>query len=453
MQQLELKLSLLAQQYKSVPHPLYLGKCMPFLKPILQDTAKNEVNEEKLIETGINILVGDGGSGKSVVAKHLAYQAQEGYSPFQHKVTPLFIRLDEHFASIQSLPELYDHLSKVTLSILDEQPQKYQQLVEQKDPLIILDGLDEIFDVKSRQQTLDFIQKTLNQNRILLTSRPNSTLLSQNHYTIKSASKKEALEYAEWILRKQLDGKEIYQDFAQALEKLPFAEIILSNPALFEYARIMYQHTRSMGHNIVDFSERIVNDLVAPTVGTILEKDEFTTSPTEQQYGLRLFDAKFNRGSWNLGGEYQRAIHKIAYHMTLEQKRSMPLDNFIEILNSLFEFEANNCSPREQKQMSQAILYYTPLFCEFEKEVYGFRSLALQDLIGINTLTKRINIKQSYQSSISSRDEKTKEIFFLCLGHQGNGRESLRWFQDEGLIDENTKIPFMNAVKTLGYKL
>ncbi|OGY55733.1 MAG: hypothetical protein A2912_01320 [Candidatus Buchananbacteria bacterium RIFCSPLOWO2_01_FULL_40_23b] len=452
MSELELKLKLWAQQYEKVPHPLYLGKWMSFLKPVLQNTIGTEINEQELVQPGINILIGDGGSGKSTLAKHLTYKIEEGDIPSHPSTTALFIPLNERFAQMTTPQNLYEHLSTCTFPLFDQPPQEYQKLFETSKPLLIFDGLDEIVEPNARAHTLNFITQHFSSHHVLLTSRPNPTILSKPHYTIKSTTKENALQYAQWISIQKRDGERTYQDFQKCLEESTYKEIILSNPALFEYARIIHEHGRTFGDNVVDFFERIVHDLVAPTMGTIFKTDEFSSSPIHHQYALRVFDKKYSIQSWGIGTEYDRAIKYIAYQMTLQQKRNLPLSDFVNMLNELFEFYSefnqHRSSQIEQHQMTHALLFYTPLFTEFETNVYGFRSLTLQDIIGINELSKGMDVIKDYHNVIAPRDPKTQELFFLCLAYKGAGYKTLADFKKKHL-EPASQEPFKNAVNRL----
>jgi energy-coupling factor transporter ATP-binding protein EcfA2 len=132
------------------------------------------------------VIIGPPGSGKTTLLKHitltLVSHRKHSHHNYRGKIPhklPILLFLRDHVNSIKDMPDfslveaLNDHLRKW------EQPEPPAGWIKRRlmsgRCLIMLDGLDEVAELETRQKVVDWVQKQMaafNQNRFLITSRP-----------------------------------------------------------------------------------------------------------------------------------------------------------------------------------------------------------------------------------------------------------------------------------------
>ena len=449
------KLRLWAKHFGVVPHPLDRRQAYTFLEPILKSsTGDKRINTEVLVKKGVNVLVGDGGSGKSTVARNLAYSCVHGYSPFKNKEgIPVFIRLNSEIANVGSVKELAKFVVD-TLTDLNLSTDEVIKLFTDSNLYLVLDGLDEIFDKAKRQHFFDFANEELRARRVTLTSRANEIVNKLPHYTISGIDEEEVRDY---ITRKYNRlhghvGDDLSKRFFEEIKRTPYIQPLIANPALLEQASIIFTSDFKFGETIYDFTSKMV-DAFAFQYIRLGDSDSknvfFHSSSPELQYGFRfLNDGIAKVGNW--GTPIKHLFSRIAKRHLELQERSIPFEEYLEIIKDQFNTKSFGLSIKEEELIARSFLHFCPAFCEYEKDRFGFIHLYLKDIIGINAACSEHDPFPGFKKFIEGRDLTTQKRYFECMASKYAPEVSIKWFEScvqEGIINKENVTIFNEVVK------
>lgn len=438
------KLRIWAKSYKRIQSPLDPFKSIPFLEPVLR-VGEESVGIEALVTPSMNILVGEGGSGKSTLARQLIYICGEEYDPFTEGGYPIFLRLKREVAGVSTVDELASYLSQ-DLSDLHISADEFRTILDNPNLFLVLDGLDEIFDVSQRRQFFNFAQSALGSKRVLLTSRPNETVDSQRHYEIVGVSEDEAKRYINRKFRREYpQERDIGDRFWKEIEDSPFMQGLIRNVILLEEAYTIYPSKLRFGSSIYDFMVSLTETLAFDFV-SIGDRDQSYGASQELQYGLRILGFDGKMGSF--GKPIERALYACAVELGKRRVRSMPFEEYVPIVEKAFYLEKDNLHPDEVKLATRAFLHFSPILCKYEREHYGFIHLSLQDSIGIVAATEH-DLVRGYQEYVSDRDTITQRRFFECIVTRKHGAyavDHMQLLMNGQVISPSNVVPFSEVI-------
>jgi len=230
------------------------------------------------------VVLGAPGSGKTTLLKHLGL-ALLYPRRFHHLGTlpyklPLLLFLRDHSLSIQEIPE-YTLAKAVHTHVLRklEHPMPPEWIEQQLDKgrcLILLDGLDEVADTTSRQQTVAWVERQMTiygKNRFVVTSRPfgyrsnplrKVTILEVQPFTFKQVTR----FVNDWYLANEIKStarddpgvrrkaKEGTQDLLRRLRETPALFALVFNPLLLTMVTTIHRYRGSLpGTRIILYKE------------------------------------------------------------------------------------------------------------------------------------------------------------------------------------------------------
>lgn len=166
-------------------------------EPLVDDKIKLLQNLTKFSQI---VLLGDPGGGKTTLLKYITYQMckfqrQNTFLPFY---LPVFLRISEYAHVIKSNPS--KRLVDFLLYDYDKQfANLFQWAFENRQVLLLLDGLDEVLDTSQRIRIVEQVQDIvarMPENRYIVTSRIigyDSARISNNfkHFTIQKFNRQQ----------------------------------------------------------------------------------------------------------------------------------------------------------------------------------------------------------------------------------------------------------------------
>ncbi len=146
-----------------------------------RDLSPEEILQRAFRQDRMLVLIGEPGSGKTTLMKFYAMTCLEGGGGsalgFKQAVLPLYLPLrdlkfKEKEDGIESLPN--NLAARAEKHVLDIEAKEFYDWLHNRETLVLLDGLDEISDLKKRKQVCKWIDNTctgLTKARFVVTSR------------------------------------------------------------------------------------------------------------------------------------------------------------------------------------------------------------------------------------------------------------------------------------------
>lgn len=204
-------------------------------------------------------IIGDAGSGKSTLVKHLFLS-----SLLQAYKTPILVTLRDLNIQKSNL-EIYirEEILKNKLSPSDDYLNK---LLEDGEFLFILDGYDEIKSSEKQEitKTLESFIDTYPKNNFILTSRPYSNIeyfKNFQNYLIKDLTRKDQAEFIKLEVKENILAEKIIESIQEAKQK--YIDSFLKNSLLLTLYILAYSKNSSIPSNKYIFYRRVFDVLFA----------------------------------------------------------------------------------------------------------------------------------------------------------------------------------------------
>ena len=246
-----------------------------------KQAAQRALKLADLLTTKRAVLLGDPGSGKTTITRYITYALAAGDSSHIGKdalgLIPVLIRIATFAKAYEKDNTL--HLIEYVEKELTSRPEFGRFLrnaIEQKECLIILDGLDEVADRSLRIQITDLIQKMVAEysgNYFLVTSRIigyDVSPLTQEfqHATLKALTSKEQELFVNlWYdaISTEITIEEIgagAEDLIKALRDKPQIARMAANPLLLTIIVLMHWRGVKLPSRRVQVYENATDTLV-----------------------------------------------------------------------------------------------------------------------------------------------------------------------------------------------
>jgi len=222
--------------YKNQPRFLYdFFECNNLL--LDEDSIDCESVDNILEYSHFNLVIGNGGMGKSTLMKHFFLNA------FEHdKYIPIFIELRGYNESVSILDYCYQSIYNLGFKL---EKKYFEYALESGMFLILLDGYDEMTDEKKSHffETFCNIADRYDQNYYIVSSRPCQEFIGWNRFyrfEVKEFSKEKAIN-----LIKKIDyDTSIKEKFVEKLDKTLYEKhkSFASNPLLLNIMLLNYEN-------------------------------------------------------------------------------------------------------------------------------------------------------------------------------------------------------------------
>lgn len=203
------------------------------------------------------IVLGEAGSGKSTLVKHLFLKTIE-----EQKYIPIIIELRYLDNNSKSL---IDYLKDITtFNSICKNSKIFERLLKSGKFVFFFDGYDEIKSDKKEKLTKEIIDfaDNYNENKFVLTSRPFANIdLIQGFYTmtIKPLENDEVSEF----VKKQIDEKELQGKIINSIQehKPQHINSFLTNPLLLSMYILIFRRNAGIPQKKYIFYRNVLNAL------------------------------------------------------------------------------------------------------------------------------------------------------------------------------------------------
>lgn len=208
-------------KFSNIKTFIYRDQRVPFYDvyfPIsIQSNQKRIKDIQKLIDNEKYVsIIGNAGSGKSMLTKHLFISNAQGC-----KSVPILVELRQLNNSENTIEDLINSI--ITDNKISPSNKITNQILSEGNFVFILDGYDEIFSINKQKTTADienFVDRYSN-NKFVITSRPGAGIESFqrfNNYDISPLDNTEISEFINLQFDKH-ENKEIANKIIQEIEK------------------------------------------------------------------------------------------------------------------------------------------------------------------------------------------------------------------------------------------
>ncbi len=421
------------------------------------------------------VVLGDPGAGKTTLLHYLALCAARGPEG-QHggvpdvllkvsggRVLPIFVPLaayDDHLRRTKentSLEEFFDIYSARWRSLLGMAP-VFKRALEQGRAMILLDGLDEVFDRATRafvaQQVSGLIQReTRRGNRVIVSSRvigyreaPLSDELP--HVTVLDFGLKEIQLFAQkWCLacetamtgslgevtrqRAESTAKALLRD----IQSKPSIMLLAANPLLLTMLALLRRQEGKLPEWRIELYEHYVQ--------TLLVNWELTRSDGARQQALELLDS--------------RTVTNHLMELALWLQRNRPSgtarrqDMETELTAICLRFRhGDQTSPLPQAQIAaqqeadrflKEMRHISGLLAERGRDAFGFLHLTFQEYFCGRALARMEPCERWAVIRSQLHNPRWHEVILLCAGRLGVIEQRRANARDlvEGILNANSE--------------
>lgn len=348
------------------------------------------------------VILGPPGSGKTTLLKHLAMTLAP--AKLDTEITQGYNRLPILLILRNYIDEILQNPNFTVLHALQSLLQKWQvnipsewfsDQLKRGQCLIMLDGLDEVADYKSRQRVVTWVEQqiaTFAKNQFVVTSRPfgyrsnplKKTLeLEVQPFSIHQVEKFVHRWYmANEIMAAQRNDPGVQMEARTGAEdllmRLRRAHVLLDmavNPLLLTMIATVHRYRSSLPGRRVELYAEIC---------------EVFLGKRQQARGM-VFDLT--------PAQKQRVLQPLAYHMMCQQQREILLPDAVHVIQP----HLNRVSPQTSgEQFLKSVVNSSGLLVEQEAGLYGFAHLTFQEyLAAMHVQDRRL------ESGLISRIEDT----------------------------------------------
>ena len=205
--------------------------------------------------TGLTVIEGQAGQGKSILLRHLAFEAsRSGHS------LPLFIEL-RHLEQ----RELRDAIRETVAGLgLDLPRKKFKQFMLTGQPILLLDAFDEVSNASRKQLILDIerLIESFPKVKVVLSSRPNEFTNYFTNAAVYWICKLESHEVEKVInLYATSNESTLLLERLKEVDAKPVSEV-LTTPLNVLLLVIHFRYRRSVPESVIDFYRDLFDVMV-----------------------------------------------------------------------------------------------------------------------------------------------------------------------------------------------
>ncbi len=441
------KLSKIASSPHDLDEPYYYEPATPDFIPISTSTktVTQKVDLSQAVrETQYSVILGDPGAGKTTLLRYLALHfatakrdgeeivlGGEAQEELGKPLLPIFFRIADYAEQLGKLPDLslLDYLlqSEVETQAETEVAALLLDAMHQGQCLMLLDGLDEVFDQQSRKLIVERINQFVDAysaNKFVITSRiagyRDVKLSDRFHeFTIQDMGSEQAEKFLNrWcqVIEKaqqpdaseeqwQRVGDAEAQEILEAIKDNEGVKRLTANPLLLTILALIHRNGSRLPNRRVE--------LYALAVKTLTE---------DWQLGKKLPDASKVMLKEN---EVVELLAPLAYWMHEQKPSGLVTQAEVEEKLAANLAELNDAEP-ESDLVQQAVELFlrkvretTGLFVERAPGVYGFMHLTFEEYfaaryIADNEVSDILEIIRSHL-----HEPRWNEPILLALGYYG----------------------------------
>jgi energy-coupling factor transporter ATP-binding protein EcfA2 len=327
------------------------------------------------------VFLGPPGSGKTTLLKHLAItlaphktdvNITQGYSRL-----PILLFLRDYTEQILQNPKftILHALQEVLRKWQVDIPMDwFQDQLKRGQCLVMLDGLDEVADFRSRQQVVSWVDRqitTFSKNQFIVTSRPFGYRSNPLRKTLELEVQPFSINQVEhfvhrWylaneIMAAQRDDPGVQMEARSGAEdllmRLRRAHVLLDmavNPLLLTMIATVHRYRSSLPGRRVELYAEIC---------------EVFLGKRQQARGM-TFDLT--------PAQKQRVLQPLAFHMMRQQQREILLPEAVNVIQG----HLNRVSPQSSgEQFLEDVVNSSGLLVEREAELFGFAHLTFQEYL------------------------------------------------------------------------
>ncbi|MGB0386495.1 MAG: NACHT domain-containing protein [Ardenticatenaceae bacterium] len=327
-------------------------------------------------------IIGPPGSGKTTLLQHMTLSLVNGQkrvfnSPSDQLPLLLFLRNHTQVISQKSDYTLAEavHFSLLIGNMSDPPPVAwFEKYLKRGECLVMLDGLDEVAEPKTRQRVVKWVEQQIElyrKNRFIVTSRPfgyrSNPLRNVMVLEVQPFTSKQMRRFVErWYLANQIKSYqkddpgvrmkalEGAEDLIKRIRHTPALSALAVNPLLLTMIATVHRYRSSLPERRVELYAEICDAFLGKR---------------QQARGMRI----------NLTPrQKQTVLQPLAYHMMSRKQRQIPVDEALQVIAGRLKL----VDPKQNgADFLRMIENSSGLLLERESGEYSFAHLTFQEYL------------------------------------------------------------------------
>lgn len=382
------------------------------------------------------MLLGKPGAGKTTFLKRLAMLCNQG--TFQGHRVPVFITLKD-FGDSSPKPILLTYIRRWLKELGVPEPQRVEQILNQGRAFLLLDGLDEVSESKTRQvlQELQAFAYRFPQNAFVVSCR-----IAAKEFTFQQFTEVEVADFsdeqianfaARWFEAKQLADKA--EAFLEKLTQYPRIKQLTTSPLLLTLLCLVFEGRTDFPANRSDLYEEGLD---------VLLKKWNHTRKSERENAYHMLTP---RRKADLLSHLAFTTFEEGNYFFKQKKAEHSIESYIQTLP--------NAQPDAPWLDSEAVLKSIEaqhgLLVERAKKIYSFSHLTFHEYFTARRIEQCDSLHPVLVSHLT--EKRWREVFLLAIEMIETKEKadslllSMKAHVDQLLADDNQLQQFLNWVQ------
>ncbi|MBW4564110.1 MAG: NACHT domain-containing protein [Mojavia pulchra JT2-VF2] len=360
------------------------------------------------------LIWGSPGAGKTTFLKYLALHSN---TEFGKQIVPIFISL-KAFAEEEDKPNLIDVIRREFNVCFPEPAQFVQELLEQGNCLILLDGLDEIAESESNRiyRNINTFVEQFSKNRFIMTCRSGASDYTFEHFTeveMADFNENQVLMFVKkWFASSQ--EPKLGDRFLEEVERNISIKELAINPLLLTMLCLVFEDNYEFPKNRYLLIEDAVNILIR----------KWDASRRIERDSINSFNLPYQRKVNMLSQIAYEAFNQEPQKFFWQQRElEKTIRNYIK---NILESSSDNFD-NQSLEVLKTVEVNHGLIVKQTKDLYSFSHLTFQEYFVAHYIIENRNTEifnEVIKHHLTKRQ--WREVFLMIAGRLANADEFLK---------------------------